>query len=215
MTIQLIGVGSQSRLRQVLQSNTDLLKDELGLLGIDTPAMPAVADTQQRLQHLLAETISSGRSAIIVGGIGEEDDFTVSTVCKGLSVPMVEDHLSYNQIKSKYEAEGQTAPKGVRRGVKVPEGATVFRSKTGGYPGCAVSSGGQCIIMLPDDPAKLRALLDGSVFSYLSEVSGRPAVRHRIGVSGLSASQASQMLEDLLGRKTLPLRSAPEPARFW
>ncbi|MBQ8670044.1 MAG: class B sortase, partial [Oscillospiraceae bacterium] len=201
MTIQLIGVGSQSRLRQVLQSNTDLLKDELGLLGIDTPAMPAVADTQQRLQHLLAETISSGHSAIIVGGIGEEDDFTVSTVCKGLSVPIVEDHLSYNQIKAKYEAEGQTAPKGVRRGVKVPEGATVFRSKTGGYPGCAVSSGGQCIIMLPDDPAELRSLLDGSVFSYLSEVSGRPAVRHRIGVSGLSASQASQMLEDLLGRK--------------
>ena len=51
MTIQLIGVGSQSRLRQVLQSNTDLLKDELGLLGIDTPAMPAVADTQQRLDR--------------------------------------------------------------------------------------------------------------------------------------------------------------------
>jgi len=45
MTIQLIGVGSQSRLRQVLQSNIILMKDELGLLGIDTSAMPAHADT--------------------------------------------------------------------------------------------------------------------------------------------------------------------------
>ena len=51
MTVQLIGVGSQSRLRQVLQTNMDILKEDLGLLGIHTPSMPAVADTQQRLQQ--------------------------------------------------------------------------------------------------------------------------------------------------------------------
>ena len=71
MTIQLIGIGSQSRLRQVLQTNMDILKEELNLLGIHTPAMPVVADTQQRLQQQVAEALGSGQSVMIVGGIGE------------------------------------------------------------------------------------------------------------------------------------------------
>lgn len=50
MTVQLIGVGSQNRLRQVLQTNMDILKEELGLLGIHSPGMPAVVNTQRRLQ---------------------------------------------------------------------------------------------------------------------------------------------------------------------
>lgn len=201
MTVQLIGVGSQARLRQVLQTNMDTLKEELNLLGIQTPAMPVVADTQQRLQQQVAEALSAGRSVIIVGGIGEGDDLTVATVCKGLGAQVTEDHLSYNTIAARYKALGRSVPNGVRSGVRVPTGATVFRSRTGGYPGSAVSSGRQCIVMLPDDPAELRALLDTTVFTYLSELAGQPAVRHRVGVSGLAASQVTQLLEDMTGRR--------------
>ena len=201
MTIQLIGVGSQSRLRQVLQTNMDILKEELNLLGIHTPAMPVVADTQQRLQQQVAEALGSGQSVVIVGGIGEGDDLTVSTVCKGLGAQLTEDHLSYNLIAARHKALGQPVPQGVRSGIRVPVGATVFRSRNGGYPGSAVSSGGQCIVMLPDDPAELRSLLDTTVFTYLSELAGQPAVRHRVGVAGLAAAQVTQMLENMTGRR--------------
>ena len=132
MTVQLIGVGSQSRLRQVLQTNMDILKEDLGLLGIHTPSMPAVADTQQRLQQQIAEALNAGQSVIIVGGIGGGSDLTVSTVCKGLGVQPVADQLSYSQMSQRCKAAGEPLPQGARSGVKVPEGATVFRSHTGG-----------------------------------------------------------------------------------
>ena len=200
MTVQLIGVGSQNRLRQVLQTNMDILKEELELLQIETTPMPAVADTQQRLQQLVAEALSAGRSVVIAGGIGEGDDLTVSTVCKGLSAQVTEDQLSHNQIMARYKAAGEAVPQGIRSGIRVPVGATVFRSRTGGYPGSAVSSGGQCIVMLPDDPAELRGLLDTHVFAYLSEMGGQPAVRRRIGVAGLPAAQVAQALQDLTAK---------------
>lgn len=208
MTVQLIGVGSQSRLRQVLQTNMDTLKEELNLLGIHAPAMPAVADTQQRLQQLVAEAVSAGQSVIVVGGIGEGNDLTVSTVCKGLGVAAVEDKLSLSQLAARCKAAGQPVPAGAHSGVLVPEGATVFRSRSGGWPGSAVAAGGQCILMLPDDPAELRALLDTTVFTYLSEMAGCPAVRHRVGVSGLPAGQVSQKLEDMTGRRNPTLTVA-------
>ena len=210
MTVQLIGVGSQNRLRQVLQTNMDILKEELDLLKVETTAMPAVADTQQRLQQLVAEALSAGRSVVIAGGIGEGDDLTVSTVCKGLSAQVTEDQLSHNQIMARYKAAGEPVPQGIRSGVRVPVGATVFRSRTGGYPGSAVSSGGQCIIMLPDDPAELRGLLDTHVFAYLSEMAGVPAVRRRIGVAGLPAAQVSQTLQDLTAQNNPQLTVAAD-----
>lgn len=48
---------------------------------------------------------------LIVGGIGEGEDLTVSTVCKGLNISVIPDHPSYNQIAARHNAKGKLFPR--------------------------------------------------------------------------------------------------------
>ena len=138
-------------LSNVKQDNVaQLVQKEFEMLGITNIKGKRIDAERAAIHKTVAESLSDYNVIMIIGGIGEENgNMTVSAVSSAIGFPTV---LKDEEV--------------------FPEGAEIFRNKTGKPSGCAISQGNQCIIMLPGDKETLQFMLCYRVSQYLADFVG-------------------------------------------
>lgn len=218
MKVELLSVGTELLLGQIVDTNAAYLAGKLSELGVNVYHKTTVGDNAQRLAAALL--ICLGRSDVVLatGGLGPtKDDITAAAVAQVMGVPLTEDEATSEKIRSFAQQRGiklldrPSTPlgAGLLKQAFVPEGAQVVPNPVGTAPGFILTRDSNTVIALPGVSAEMKPMAEQTVLPYLAsragEEGGASVILSRVlRLAGLGESQAEAELADLIERQTNP-----------
>lgn len=200
MIVEVIAVGTELLLGQIVNGNGALIGRKLAEEGLDAHFQVVVGDNQSRLVEALTTALGRADAVILTGGIGPtQDDLTREAICRATGRVMAFSDDYAATLRGRWEATGRVMPESNLRQAEYPQGAEQLANAKGTAPGLALEHGGTWIFALPGVPQEMEALLDDEILPRLRRLVGGPAVvKSRLLRSwGMSESQVAEMLDDL------------------
>ncbi len=199
MNAEIITVGTELLLGDIVNTNSQFLSRELAAYGIGMLYQSTVGDNIDRLEEVLRLAMSRSDMVLLTGGLGPtQDDLTRETVAGVLGLPLELHEESLRRIEEYFRNTGREMTENNRKQAMLPAGCVVFPNDHGTAPGCAVERYGQSIILLPGPPRELIPMFNDYVAPYLSRFSGGTIFSRTVGVFGLSESAVAERLADLM-----------------
>lgn len=200
MIVEVIAVGTELLIGQIVNTNAATIGQRLASEGFDANHQVTVGDNLDRLADTIRTAIGRADAVILTGGIGPtQDDLTREAICEVTGRTMVRDGEYAERIRQRILARRGTVADNVFRMADHPEGAETLTNSQGVAPGIALEHQGKLIFAVPGVPREMRALLDEEIMPRLREASGEPAIlRSRmLRTWGFGESQIAEMLDDL------------------
>ncbi|MFO7273326.1 MAG: competence/damage-inducible protein A [Bacillota bacterium] len=209
MNAELVFVGTELLLGEILNTNAQYLSQQLALLGIDVYHQVVVGDNAARLRAVLEQALARADLVIACGGLGPtDDDITRDVAAEVAGRPLELDPQLVAHLEQWFAARGRQMTANNRRQCMVPRGATVLPNDRGTAPGLIIpAEGDRAIILLPGPPDELRPMFEAHVVPYLIRRSGgRPLrlVTRILRFVGIGESALADGLKDLLQSQTDP-----------
>lgn len=136
MSSEIICVGTEMLLGDILNSNAQYLAQQLAQLGIPHYYQTVVGDNPERLKQVIEIAASRVQILIFTGGLGPTpDDLTCETIADFFGVPLVEDPEVIEDIAEKFAQRGREMTPSNRKQALIPQGAKVLPNPTGTAPG--------------------------------------------------------------------------------
>ncbi len=136
MSAEIICVGTELLLGDILNSNSQYLAQQLAELGIPHYYQTVVGDNPQRLKEVIEIAASRVKILIFTGGIGPTpDDLTCEAIANFFGVPLIEDPAVVEDIAQKFAQRQRVMSSSNRKQALIPQGATILPNPTGTAPG--------------------------------------------------------------------------------
>ncbi len=201
---ELVAVGTEILLGDILNTHAQFLSQELAALGIGVYYHTAVGDNEKRLEMSVKQAFSRSDLVIFSGGLGPTtDDITAKVVCDTLGLEMVFDQKAWDEITAFFARKGKVPNENNRKQAFFPQGAKIFYNAHGTAPGFAVKANGKTAVLLPGPPVELQAMVKEQVIPYLQQESGVCFRSETLMIYGIGESELEPMLADLV-RQTDP-----------
>ncbi len=207
MIIEVVAVGTELLLGQIINGNGALIGRRLAEEGFDAHYQVVVGDNDERLVAALETALGRADAVIVTGGIGPtQDDVTREAICAATGRDMEFSDEYARLLRARWEASGRIMPESNLRQAEYPEGAIQLANPKGSAPGIALEHDGRWIFALPGVPQEMEALLDDEVMPRLRRLAGGPAVvKSRLLRSwGMSESQVAELLDDVFQASANP-----------
>jgi nicotinamide-nucleotide amidase len=199
MKAEIICVGTELLLGDIVNTNGAFLARELAALGIDTYHQSVVGDNAERLKENLALSLSRSDMVITTGGLGPTcDDLTKQTVADYFGLGMETHEPSVKKIEALFASRRQQMTPNNLLQARVPAGSTVFFNDDGFAPGIAVEQKGKIVIMLPGPPKELEPMFKNRVAPYLMEKTHATILSHTLFIFGMGESMVEDKLRDIM-----------------
>jgi len=202
---EIISVGTELLLGEIVDTNAPYLSEKLSALGIDVFYRVTVGDNPARLAEALRTALSRADLVITIGGLGPtEDDLTKETVAEVLGERMVSDPESEKAIRAFFERRDLSIAQSNLKQALRPESGISIPNSVGTAPGTIAAKEGKLVIALPGPPAELIPMVENSVIPYLSlKTADSPAVivSKTLRVIGIGESAAEEKVKELLGSR--------------
>ena len=198
-TCEIISVGTELLLGDILNTDAQFLSQELAKMGIAVVYQTTVGDNPERLRKALK--IAAERSDVIIasGGLGPTpDDLTKEICCEFFGRECYLHEESLERMKRFFADKNIKMPESNVKQAMLPEGCTVFVNYNGTAPGCAMEKDGKHIIMLPGPPRELTAMFRESAVPYLAQFSDKTIISHEIRTFGIGESALAEKVKDFL-----------------
>lgn len=198
-TCEIISVGTELLLGDILNTDAQFLSQELAKLGLSVLHQSTIGDNHRRLYELLE--LASERSDIIIlsGGLGPTpDDITKEVACEFFGKELVLHEESLERMTSYFVKKGIEMPEINKKQAMLPADCVVFRNNNGTAPGLAMEKDGTHILLLPGPPRELKPMFFESAVPYLRRFSDKVIISHNIRTFGIGESAMSEIVTDLL-----------------
>ncbi len=206
MVAELISVGTELLLGNIVNTNAHFLAQKCALLGLSMYNQTVVGDNRERLKEAVTAALSRADVVILTGGLGPtEDDLTKETCAEVLGCPLAEDGHTRERIES-YFKNGiyREIPENNWKQAMVPQGAQVLDNDNGTAPGLIMEKNGKRLILLPGPPVEMIPLFNGQVEPYLRKLQPEILMSRMVKMCGVGESLAEEMLLDLIDGQTNP-----------
>lgn len=207
MIVEVLCVGTELLLGQIVNGNAAFIGSALAERGFDAHYQVVVGDNLERVASSIRLALGRADAVIITGGIGPtQDDLTREAVCAALGLPMLFSETYAELLRDRFAKWGREMPASNLRQAEYPEGADLLPNPKGTAPGLALEHIGKPIFVLPGVPEEMSDLLESDVLPRLTTAEGVEAVvLSRILRSwGRSESQVGEMLDDLYSASINP-----------
>ena len=198
MTAEIICVGTELLLGDILNTNARFLSRELAALGIDVLHQQVVGDNAARLEETVRAAL--GRSDLLVfsGGLGPTaDDLTKETVARCFGDEMRFEPRVLEEIRAFFTSTGRTTPANNEKQAMVPTRGGWFENPNGTAPAVWFESGGKRAVLLPGPPSELEPLWKNAVRPFLQKGQQRVLESLVLRLTGIGESHAEELLGHL------------------
>jgi nicotinamide-nucleotide amidase len=217
MRCEVVAVGTELLLGQIVDTNSAWIGGQLAEAGIDSHFQTKVGDNLGRIVGCIRLALERSDAVILCGGLGPtQDDITREAIAEVMGVPLVRSPKIARRIEELFRARRRVMAANNLRQADVPEGASVIPEMPGTAPGLICPLGAKVIYAVPGVPHEMQAMLLGTVLPDLQRRAGLAAViKSRVlrtwghSESGLAELLAARMLElDALGNPTLAFQAS-------
>ena len=195
---ELISVGTEILLGDILNTDAQFLSIELARLGISVIHQSTVGDNRERLLAQLKEAADRSDIIILSGGLGPTpDDLTKEVCCEFFGKKMFLHEPTVEKIKTYFSTKGMKMAQNNLKQAMLPKDCVIFPNDNGTAPGMAIEKGGVHILVLPGPPRELKPMFRNCAVPYLMQFSDRIIVSHNIRTFGIGESLMAERVNDL------------------
>ena len=201
MRCEVVAVGTELLLGQVVDTNSAHIGGRLALAGIDSHFQTRVGDNRARIVQALGNALDRSDAVIVCGGLGPtSDDITREAVAETLGVGLVRDAAMVERIRALFRARRREMAPSNARQADLPVGATFIPQERGTAPGliCPVSGSGagKVVYAVPGVPFEMEEMLDRAVVPDLKRRSGNSAaiLSRMVRTWGLAESDLGELV---------------------
>ena len=209
MKAEIIAIGSELLLGQIIDTNTSYIAKSFAENGIELVQTTMVGDNLQRMEEVIKDSIQRSRIVITTGGIGPtEDDLTREAVAEVFQRPLVFQSHLMQQIEALFKRRGFRMSENNRKQAYVPEGSIPIENPKGTAPGFIVEYSNGSIISIPGVPSEMEYLMENTVIPYLRKRFDikQQIIQYKVlRACGLGESAVGLQIKDLMKESKNPV----------
>ncbi len=190
MTSEIITIGDELLIGQVINTNASWMAKALNESGVDVRQITSVSDTGDEITRALREAEERADLILITGGLGPtNDDITKDVLCKYFHTELVNDNKVLNNIQGFFQRKGLALTELNRKQALVPKGSTVIDNPLGTAPGLAFHKNGKLFVAMPGVPYEMKHIMQSFVLPWLqNNYPGSIIIHKTIMTQGIGES---------------------------
>lgn len=216
MQAEIITIGTELLLGEIVDTNSAWIARELTRIGLNLYYTATVGDNLRRVSEVLANSLRRSDVVITTGGLGPTvDDVTREAVAAATDRDLVLDEGLLEEIAAYFRRRDHPMTSNNRKQAHLPAGARVVHNPVGTAPAFVVESGGHLVICLPGVPHEMRYLMEHEVLPMLRERFGLTGViKSRVlRTCGIGESAIGALIGDLMELANPTVGTAAHPGQ--
>lgn len=208
MIAELIFVGTELLLGNIVNTNAAFLSEQCAGLGLSVYYQTVVGDNRERLKETIETAKRRADVIVLGGGLGPtEDDLTKETAAEVFGKELVCDEHSKMRILEYFEKLGRE-PSAITKNnwkqAEIPKGAIAVDNDNGTAPGIILEAEGKIVLMLPGPPNELIPMWKSQIVPYLKSKQPDTIESVTLKVCGMGESRVETEILDLIDAQTNP-----------
>jgi nicotinamide-nucleotide amidase len=197
MQAEIITIGDEILIGQVIDTNSAFLGKELNKVGVSVYQITSVQDDKEHILKALKEAEENADIIIITGGLGPtKDDITKHTICQYFNDTLVEDKSVLANVEQIFSKYNKPLLKVNKQQALVPSKAKVLMNHYGTAPGMWLEKNGKVFISLPGVPYEMKALILDQAMPELRNKYKFPFIMHKTVLTyGMGESSVAERIE--------------------
>lgn len=209
MRAEILCVGSELLLGQIIDTNAAFIAQSLSRIGVDIHRKQTAGDNLERISDCIRGALARADVVVVTGGLGPTtDDLTREAIAVALDVELVHHQDLEDGLLAFFASRGITLTNTILRQAYLPDGAVALPNSNGTAPGVyATTAEGKTIFAVPGVPKEMRAMVELSVIpSILERMEGeRQIIVSRVlRTTGIGESMLAEPIEDILTSSANP-----------
>ena len=205
MKAEIIAVGTEILLGDIVNTNSAYLAKELALLGIDVYHQSCVGDNEQRLMDTFSEGLKRSDIIITTGGLGPtSDDITKEVACKMFEQEMELDEKSLEKIQQFFKNIGIDMTENNKKQAYFPKNSIILENENGTAPGAILTKDKKIIIILPGPPKEMVPMFEYKVKPYLKGMNEEVLISRTLKFFGIGESTLESKIIDIVQEQSNP-----------
>ncbi len=197
MRCEVVAVGTELLLGQIVDTNSSWMGEQLAMAGIDSHFQTKVGDNLARIVLAIRTAVARSDAVIVCGGLGPtQDDITREAIAEVMNVALIRDEEIVDRIRAMFGSRGRAMAENNARQGDVPEGASIIPQTRGTAPGLICPIGHKVIYAVPGVPYEMQDMLERAVLPDLQARAGTiSTIRSRtLRTWGLAESSLAELI---------------------
>lgn len=210
MIAELISVGTEILLGNIVNTNSAYLAEKCAQLGLSLYYQTVVGDNEGRMRETIRTALDRSDIIILTGGLGPtEDDLTKEITAEVMGLPLKEDAHTRRLLEDylaqyqKNDAQRRITSNNYKQAL-VPEGAYILDNHNGTAPGLIMEKDGKTAVLLPGPPGELKPMFEEKVYPYLRKKQPETIFSQMVKICSIGESQVADEIQDLIETQTNP-----------
>lgn len=205
MNAELISVGTELLLGEILNTNAQYISTQLAALGVSVYYQTTVGDNPERIKSAVMGALQRSDVVILTGGLGPTaDDLTKETVAECFGLSLIRDKKSEQRIRAYFDRIHASAVPSNFKQADMPEGCIILDNNNGTAPGGIIEKNGKTAVFLPGPPSEMKPMFEESVFPYFRKKCDEQLYSREINTFGIGESRLEDMLKPIMENQTDP-----------
>lgn len=205
MRAEILSVGTELLLGDILNTNAQYISRELANLGVNVYYQTVVGDNPERLKNAYNFALSRADIVITTGGLGPtKDDLTKEIAAEYFNKKLVLDNNSLEEILTFFKKINREVSENNRKQAYFPEGCIILKNNNGTAPGCIIEENNKIAILLPGPPKEMVPMLNEGVIPYLKKFQDGTLISKVLRITGIGESSVDNLIGYIIDRQTNP-----------
>lgn len=205
MVAEIIAVGTELLLGEILNSDSQFLARELSKLGINVYYQTVVGDNEERLTQTIKTALSRSDLIITSGGLGPtHDDITKETLAAAMGVELKLNETCLRDMEAYFARLNRPMVQVNVKQAIMPVDCIVLKNNNGTAPGGIIEKDGKIAIFLPGPPNEIVPMYQESVAPYLAAKSEEILFSKTLRIIGIGESNVEEKLSEFMQNSTNP-----------
>lgn len=205
MIAEIVSVGTELLMGQVVNTDAQFIAQRLAPLGFQVFYHSTVGDNVKRLTAVVHQAVERSDVVVFTGGLGPtDDDLTKETVASALGLTVEPIPEEVERLKKHFETRGYDFTPNNLKQASFPKSAFILPNAFGTAPGCIMTAEDKTAILLPGPPRELFPMFQNHVMPYLERLSGNKLYSRELRIFGKGESSLTYELRDIIESQTNP-----------
>lgn len=194
MTVEIIAVGTEILLGNIVNTNAAYLAEKCASLGLSCYHQDVVGDNEERLADTLKLALSRADIILLSGGLGPtQDDLTKEVAAKVCGRQLYLHEPSKEAIRQFFAQRNLEITENNWKQAMVPEGCIVVENPGGTAPGIIIKENGKHVVLMPGPPGELIPMFEHSIMPYLAGLQSGVIYSQTVKICGVGESKAESL----------------------
>lgn len=205
MKAEIIAVGTEILLGDIINTNAQYLSKSLASMGILVYHQSVIGDNSERLTEELKTSFKRSDIVITTGGLGPTtDDLTKEVGSTYFNKKLVLHKESLDKIEAFFKTLNRTLTENNKKQAYFPEGSIVLANNHGTAPGCIIEDNGKILILLPGPPNENKPMFENYVIPYLEKFQQGILISKTLRICGVGESSVATQISHIIENQTNP-----------